>query len=113
MPYPGGDGLLVYLILGLQKRSWFQTQSSASEIPTSLLTMSLTRELPGFVRVRFALLCFEKKRGKSCFVFRNTQSSFWAFSFPLYFKKIKRPKENLELLNVHSYHPLERSGIQN
>ncbi len=44
--------------------------------------------------------------------FRNAQSSFSAFSFPLYFKKIKRAKENLELLNVHSY-PLEKSRVQN
>jgi len=76
--------------------------------------MSLAWGLPGFVRVRFALLCFKKiKKENHALILEITQSSFWAFSFPLYFKKIKRAKETLELLNVHSYHPFERSGIQN
>jgi len=66
-----------------------------------------------FLRVRFLHCAFIKKKRKIMHGFRNTQSSFSAFSFPLYFKKIKRAKENLGLLNVHSYHPLEKSGVQN
>jgi hypothetical protein len=65
-----------------------------------------------FVRVRFLHCAFIKKKRKIMHGFRNTQSSFSAFSFPLYFKKSKRAKENLELLNVHSYHPLAKVGYK-
>jgi hypothetical protein len=115
MTYPGGDGSPVWPILGPQEKVLVSKPVKCKDLTGFFQPSNNELDFGGcqaFVRVRFLHCAFIKKKRKIMHGFRNTQSSFSAFSFPLYFKKIKRAKENLELLNVHSY-PLEKSGVQN
>ncbi len=66
------------------KCRWNSYQPSNNELDFGGATL--------FVRVRFCIVLFQKKR-KIIHGFRNTQSSYSAFSFPLYSRKLKEQRK--------------------